>query len=168
MHSETPSGIENPLSRDRPARPRPWRADVRRRGLLARRHAARDRRVACRSRGRGAAEVPRRPARDVADHRQLARVGGDGVEPERSARVVPVAAGLEAPVDRRRPRRVPLHAFGQRRQRRARRARGGARRGARRRRSRRHRQRRARDAAPACGRWGSSCGRGASPTPPTA
>ena len=92
VHSETPSGVENPLAAI---------------GPLAHAHGAlmladvvsslggtraRDRRVERRPRRRRPAEVPGRAARHVAGHGQRPRLGGDGGQPRRPARLVPLAA----------------------------------------------------------------------------
>ena len=55
--------------------------------------------------------MPRRTTWDVPDRGQRPRVGGDGGEPLCAPRVVPVSARLEAPMDRRWARGVPLHAI---------------------------------------------------------
>ena len=92
VHSETPSGIENPLAQI---------------GPLAHAHGALMLADVVSSLGGTALEIdgwhidlavagPQKclagPARHVAGVRQRARLGGDGGEPERPARVVPVAA----------------------------------------------------------------------------
>ena len=66
VHSETPSGVENPLAEIGPIATQRGGPGLRRRRLGGRRHRAADRRLGSRPRRRRPAEVPRRPARDVA------------------------------------------------------------------------------------------------------
>ena len=108
VHSETPSGTLNPVDRLGPicrSRGVVSIVDV---GLIAGRRRAALRGVAAGPAGGRPPEVPRRPARHVADGRQPAGVGGHRGEPRRAPGLLPVDA--RPPRHVARPGPLPVHA----------------------------------------------------------